>query len=262
MLFRSRRECAEFKKHKEEAGLKDAKKRLEDRGEIAPPTAPQEKETQPPPPDDLSPRQKVAMYGLPELEKLKRDTLQRFLTSAPQVGAKVATWILDQWDLDPNVRADPNDLHNLLRDAAVPANIAFRAVNLVTSLDEEMRDVLEQRERPYTRPRLRTPYRREPYDDYSFSRDRGRGYPEDRYERFPEREPRRVRPGVEYLEDQDYYRPPSTYGPRDDIAWRIEKEVEKATKPLMDRLDKIADDLKESRKPQQEQNMEIGRAHV
>jgi len=248
-------ECEEFKKQKRVETVREVKEEIEAHKEVAAPSSAATTEPTPPRADDLTPRQRVAMYGVTELEKMKRETLEKFLSSAPQVGKKVSDWILQQWDLDPNVRSEPNELNNLLRDAAVPAQMAYRATNLLLALDEEMRDVLEQRERgPSFRPR-RGPYRR----------DEGYERPYLRYpDRYGSEEPyrRRVAPGV-YQEEEEYPRARAEreYPPRDSVPveWRIEREVEKATKPLQEKFDKLMDELREGRKEKPEQNVEIWR---
>lgn len=241
--------CPEAKKKKEEKEMQKAQQSLQAAQGINKPE-PEIPTPQPPKPEELTPRQRVAFYGPEELEKIKKEMLEKFLATAPQVGKKVSDWILQQWDLDPNVREDPNYLNDLLRDAGVPIHMAYRAVNLVLALDDEMRDVLQQRDIHFRRPQTREPYRRE----FGYP---ARSFPSERFaDRFGERPLRRVRPGVY---EEEYPREYSREERGSEISWRIEREVERATKPLTDKLDKIAEELKESRKPQQEQNVEIWR---
>jgi len=251
-------ECEEYKKQKKAEQVKEVKAEIEahkEAGETTPSAPPE-----PPPPrtDDLTPKQRVAMYGITELERMKRETLEKFLSSAPQVGKKVSDWILQQWDLDPNVRTDPNYLNDLLRDAAVPTHMAYRATNLLMALDEEMREVIEQRDRGGPMFRRREPYRREERYDRPYSQYQER-YPD----RYGSEEPyrRRVAPGVYQEEEYPRARAEREGPPRDSvpIEWRIEREVEKATKPLQEKFDKLMDELREGRKERPEQNVEIWR---
>jgi len=250
-------ECEKAKAHKKAEGLKEAGREIDAAREVAGPAPTQE--TAAPEPDDLTPRQRVAMYGAPELEKLKRRSLEKFMSAAPNVGKKLSDWILQQWDLDANIREDPNYLNDLLRDAGVPANMSYRAVNLVMSLDDEMRDVLEQRHERF-RIQRREPYRRESYPDRDYGRQDFERRPPIREDRFTERSHlRRVSDGV-YEDNEPYYgRQPPPMSSSDEASWKMEREIDRATRPLLEKIDKLAEDLKESRQPKPEQTVEIWR---
>lgn len=253
-------ECDEAKKHREKEEFKEAERKVDAAREV---TQPQSTQTErPPAPDELTPRQRVAMYGPPELEKLKRETLKRFLSGAPQVTPKLSDWLLQQWDMDSNVREDPNYLNDLLRDSGIPAHIGYRAVNLIIALDEEMREVLEQRTERFRIPRRRDSYGRESYPDrmaYGYGYERR---PSFRGDEFPERRQlRRVGDGV-YETEEGYRQPlPGDYG-QDQMGWRIEREVDRATRPILEKLDKVTEELKERDKPKPEQNVEIWRPKI
>ena len=257
-------ECEAAKEHKETEGLKEARRKVEAAKEVArnkeedaaplQPGTPTSS-TSTPQPEELTPYQRVSLYGKPELDKIKKESLEKFLTAAPNVSKKLSDWILQQWDMDSNVREDPNDLSDLLHDAGIPNHIAHRAVNLLISIEDEMHEVLERdRERPTRYGRGGYRNREESERRYDYTRRRPL-----RDDTFVDGRPhlREIRPGV-YEED--------TYEPRhqplsstDDVSWRIEREVDRATKPLMDKMDKLTEELKDQKKPQQEQTVEIWR---
>lgn len=250
-------ECEKAKQDKEKKETQRIERKIEAAKETARPPPP-EQSGAPPTAEDLTPRQRVAMYGLPELEKIKKETLKKFLEGAPNISPKLASWILQQWDMDPDIRADPKYLHDLMRDSGVAGPIAYRAATVVSAIEDELRDVLDGRDYRFRNPSRRGPQERDSNYDLSFGRRSRRESYDDRDQEYPDR--RRLIPrGDGVFEDPPTERRSQQPYGFDQMSWQIEREVSRATTPLLDKVNQLTEQLKESRKPSQEQMVEIWR---
>jgi len=253
-------ECQKAKEHREKEEENAAEKRVAAKKETARPPIP-ETSGAPPTAEDLTPRQRVAMYGLPELEKIKKETLKKFLEGAPNISPKLASWILQQWDMDPDIRSDPKYLHDLMRDSGVAGPIAYRAATVVSAIEDELRDVLDGRDYRFRNPSRRGPQERDSNYEFPTGRRSRRESYDERDQEYPDR--RRLIPrGDGVFEDPPLERRSQQPYGLDQMSWQIEREVSRATTPLLDKVNQLTEQLKESRKPQQEQMVEIWRPKI
>jgi len=96
----------------------------------------------------LTPTEYVAYYGVEGLDELKRQRLIELLNSAPSIGKRTIVWVNKQWQLDPSVRRDLNQLLNVLTGCGVKSDIAYRICNVLQSMDEEYGNLLRRGTQP------------------------------------------------------------------------------------------------------------------
>jgi hypothetical protein len=99
----------------------------------------------------LSPEDAFLFYGEVGLDYHKKKRLREILEATPQVGPKQVEWVLKNYEIDENVRRDPNALYQILIQGRIQGDIAQRIVSNIGTL--EVRCRTQPQVYPYIYPR-------------------------------------------------------------------------------------------------------------